>query len=102
MRGLPRRGPVCGAGVGGRNDLVEDFVLANHAHLEACPLLERFHSLFQIPYLRVERVVARLEFHVDVALLREATVELPHPRPASPSQPQRILEREEKSCKYEG
>src|SRR5450631_4755187 len=102
MRGLPRRGPACGAGVGGRNDLVEDLVLANHAQLESRALLERFHSLFQIPHLRVERVVTRLEFHVGVALLREAAVQFPHPRPASPAEPQRILQREKKSCKYEG
>src|SRR5476649_2790223 len=101
MRGLPRRGPACGAGVGGRNDLVEDLVLADHAQLESRALLDGFHSLFQIPHLYVEHVVARLELHVGVALLREAAVELPHSCPASPPQPQRILQREEKTYKYE-
>src|SRR5260221_12634965 len=78
-----------------RHHLVEDLVLLDHAELEARTLLDRFESLLQVLHFRVERIVARLEAHVLLALLREVAIELPHPEPASLADPERVLEREE-------
>src|SRR5258706_11636458 len=88
--------------IGGRDDLVEDLVLLDHAELEAGALLDRFESLLQVAHLGVERVVARLEACVVVALLDEAAIELPHPEPASLAEPERILEGHEERGEDDG
>src|SRR5579859_2746692 len=80
-----------------RDHLVEDLVLLDHAEVEARVLLDRLEALLQVADLGVHRVVARLQFRVRVALLRERPVELPDPRPASLAEPQRILQREEQA-----
>ena len=59
--------PVC--------DLEEHFVLADHAELGARALLDRLVAGLQVAHVGVERVVARLELRVRLALRRELPID---------------------------
>src|SRR5260221_6163824 len=89
-------------GGAGLDDLVEDLVLLHHAELEAGALLDRRVAFLEVAHLGVERVVTRLEARVALLLLREASLELPHPCPASLAQPQRVLQGEDQRGEAEG
>src|SRR5689334_9848995 len=95
---IETRGAAGSATLLARHDLVEDLVAADHAELQAGALLDRPGALLQVAHFRVERVVARLELRVGLALLRDASLELPHARPAALAEPQRILQREDEDC----
>ena len=58
-------------------------------------LLEGLQALLQVAHLGVERVVARLEPAVGLALGGELPVQVPHPRPAALADPERVLERDQ-------
>ncbi len=62
--------------VGDRHDLVESFLLANHAEIGAGAFLRRISSLLQIDHLGIEGSVSGAQGLIECALLRNRCPEV--------------------------
>ena len=62
---------------------------------DARALLDRLEAGLQVAHVGVERLVARLELRVRLALRRELPVELAHLQPAALAEPHRVLQRDD-------
>src|SRR5262247_3538346 len=73
------------------DNLEEHFVRTDHAELEPRPFLDRLEPLLQVPHLRIERIVSRLQRLIPRLLARQLAIDVPCPHPAALPEPERIL-----------
>src|SRR6185437_14646287 len=75
---------------GARLELEQHLVVLDHAELRTRTLLDRLGAGLEIAHVGIERVVARLELRVHLALCRQLAIELARREPSPLAEPQRI------------